>query len=170
SIPENRCNLMTDAVQDPGEPVDVRLLARQELPHEAFPGGQNVGLRVFFMPEVHAELWRHAAIDTTVEICGVLVGSWHRDQSGPFVKVMNSIRGEGAQTRFAEVTFTHETWAKINSEMDTRFSSLSIVGWYHTHPDFGIFLSDRDRFIHEHFFTGPGQIAYVMDPIRKSEG
>jgi hypothetical protein len=84
--------------------------------------------------------------------------------------LIESIRGEGAETRFAEVTFTHQTWAKINSEMDTRFSTLSIVGWYHTHPDFGIFLSDRDRFIQEHFFCGPGQVAHVIDPIRKIEG
>jgi proteasome lid subunit RPN8/RPN11 len=161
---------MTDARQNDGEPIDVRLLSREELPHEAFPGGCNDGLRVFFATEVHQALWRHAALDTTVEICGVLVGSWHRDQAGPFVKIVESIRGEGAQTRFAEVTFTHETWAKINSEMDTKFSKLSIVGWYHTHPDFGIFLSDRDRFIHEHFFSGPGQIAHVIDPIRKTEG
>ena len=108
--------------------------------------------------------------DTSVEICGVLVGSWHRDEAGPFVKIVESIRGEGAETRFAEVTFTHQTWAKINAEMDTKFANLSIVGWYHTHPDFGIFLSDRDRFIHEHFFSGPGQIAHVIDPIRKTEG
>ena len=100
----------------------------------------------------------------------MLVGSWHRDEAGPFVKVIESIRGEGAETRFAEVTFTHQTWAKINAEMDTKFTELSIVGWYHTHPDFGIFLSDRDRFIHEHFFSGPGQIAHVIDPIRKIEG
>jgi hypothetical protein len=54
--------------------------------------------------------------------------------------------------------------------MDTKFSELAIVGWYHTHPDFGIFLSDRDRFIQEHFFSGPGQFAHVIDPIRKIEG
>jgi hypothetical protein len=84
--------------------------------------------------------------------------------------VVASIRGEGAETRFAEVTFTHQTWAKINAEMDTKFTSSAIVGWYHTHPDFGIFLSDRDRFIHEHFFSGPGQIAHVIDPIRGLEG
>jgi hypothetical protein len=47
---------------------------------------------------------------------------------------------------------------------------MSIVGWYHTHPTFGIFLSDRDRFIQEHFFSGPGQIAYVVDPVNKTEG
>lgn len=166
----NRCDSMTDERPQPENPIDVRVLSREKLTHEAFPGGRNEGLRVFFKPEVHSALWVHASTDTTVEICGVLVGSWHRDDAGPFVKVVESIRGEGAETRFAEVTFTHQTWAKINTEMDTRFSNLSIVGWYHTHPDFGIFLSDRDRFIHEHFFSGPGQIAHVIDPIRKTEG
>jgi proteasome lid subunit RPN8/RPN11 len=150
--------------------IDVRILAQADLPQEVFPGGRNEAFRVFFTPEVHAALWAHAAADTSVEICGVLVGSWHRDEVGPFVKVVASIRGEGAETRFAEVTFTHQTWAKINAEMDTKFTALQIVGWYHTHPDFGIFLSDRDRFIQEHFFSGPGQIAHVIDPIRKLEG
>jgi proteasome lid subunit RPN8/RPN11 len=161
---------MNDAQSRLDESIDVRLLARQDLPQEAFPGGSTAGFRVFFAPEVHAALWKHASTDTTVEICGVLVGTWHRDQVGPFVKIVESIQGEGAETRFAEVTFTHQTWSKINAEMDTKFAHLSIVGWYHTHPDFGIFLSDRDRFIQEHFFSGPGQIAHVIDPIRKIEG
>jgi proteasome lid subunit RPN8/RPN11 len=161
---------MTDASPQSDDSIDVRLLARQDLPHEAFPGGRNEGFRAYFSPAVHAALWKHAAADTSVEICGVLVGSWHRDEVGPFVKVTESIRGEGAETRFAEVTFTHKTWAKINAEMDTKYTNLSIVGWYHTHPDFGIFLSDRDRFIHEHFFSGPGQVAHVIDPIRQIEG
>jgi proteasome lid subunit RPN8/RPN11 len=165
-----RYDAMTEVSSRPDDPIDIRTLARQDLPHEAFPGGRNERFRVFFSPEVHAALWKHANADTTVEICGVLVGSWHRDDVGPFVKIIESIRGEGAETRFAEVTFTHQTWAKINAEMDTKFAHLSIVGWYHTHPDFGIFLSDRDRFIQEHFFSGPGQVAHVIDPIRGSEG
>jgi proteasome lid subunit RPN8/RPN11 len=162
---------MTEAHARTDDAIDVRmLLARQDLSHEAFPGGRNEGFRVFFSPEVHSALWKHAAADTSVEICGVLVGSWHRDEAGPYVKIVESIRGEGALTGFAEVTFTHETWAKINAAMDTKFASLAIVGWYHTHPDFGIFLSDRDRFIQEHFFSGPGQVAHVIDPIKKIEG
>ncbi len=150
--------------------IDIRLLESEELPHAKFPGGRNEPFRVFFTPQVHAELWKHAGEDTTVEICGVLVGAWNRDEIGPFATITESIRGEGAKARYAEVTFTHQTWAKINSEMDSKYTALKIVGWYHTHPDFGIFLSDRDRFIHEHFFSGPGQIAHVMDPIRKIEG
>jgi hypothetical protein len=84
--------------------------------------------------------------------------------------VLESIRGDAAANKFAEVTFTHETWARINQQMDSRFAHLAIVGWYHSHPSFGIFLSDRDRFIQEHFFSGPGQVAYVVDPVRKTQG
>jgi proteasome lid subunit RPN8/RPN11 len=149
---------------------DIRLLSSESLGEEHFPGGRNEAFRVYFTPEVHAALWKHAGEDTSVEICGVLVGTWHRDEVGPFAKVVESIRGEGAEKRFAEVTFTHQTWSKINAEMDTTYAHLKIVGWYHTHPDFGIFLSDRDRFIQEHFFSGPGQVAHVIDPIRRTEG
>ena len=47
---------------------------------------------------------------------------------------------------------------------------LDIVGWYHTHPDFGIFLSSHDLFIHRNFFDQPLQVAYVVDPIRQTRG
>ena len=154
----------------PSTGPDVRQLRATELPEAAFPGGRNQDFRVFFEPKVHDEIRRHAAENIAVEICGVLVGRWARDAEGPFVRVAESIRGEAATSRFAEVTFTHETWAKINAEMDSRFADLAIVGWYHSHPDFGVFLSDRDRFIQEHFFSGPGQVAYVVDPIRHTEG
>lgn len=149
---------------------DVRLLNSGELAEMAFPGGKSQAFRIYFEPRVHDDVWRHATESMAVEICGVLVGKWARDANGPFVLVSESIRGEAAASKFAEVTFTHETWAKINQQMDTRFAALAIVGWYHSHPDFGVFLSDRDRFIQEHFFSGPGQVAHVVDPVRKTEG
>src|SRR5262249_34234810 len=147
---------------------DVRQLREQELHETPFPGGRGDDLRVYLAPEVYEALWTHAVEDTSVEICGVLVGNWARDVGGAFVQITDSIRGDAARNKFAEVTFTHETWARINAEMDQRFADRAIVGWYHTHPDFGVFLSDRDRFIQEHFFSGAGQIALVIDPIRRT--
>jgi proteasome lid subunit RPN8/RPN11 len=149
---------------------DVRQLQRESLPESAFPGGRKQTFRIFIEPEVHRRVWQHAIEDVSVEICGVLVGKWARDPDGPFALISECIRGEAASSKFAEVTFTHETWAKINREMDTRFSQLVIVGWYHSHPGFGVFLSERDTFIQEHFFSGSGQLAHVVDPIRKNEG
>ena len=156
---------MNAAIKSP----DVRDLARESLPAGVFPPGAPE-FRVFFNPQTHGDILKHGSEDTSVEICGVLVGKIEKDGQGPFVSITNSIRGEAAESKFAEVTFTHQSWNKINAEMDSKYQNLRIVGWYHTHPSFGIFLSDRDRFIQEHFFNGPGQIAHVVDPVQKIEG
>jgi proteasome lid subunit RPN8/RPN11 len=145
-------------------------MAGRELPRSTFPGRGASEFRVFLDAAVHEQIRKHAQEDVSVEICGVLVGSWQRDDEGPYVLINAAIPGEAVANKLSEVTFTHETWAKIHKRMDAEFADRSIVGWYHTHPDFGIFLSERDCFIHEHFFREPGQVAYVVDPIRKEEG
>jgi proteasome lid subunit RPN8/RPN11/LysM repeat protein len=40
-----------------------------------------------------------------------------------------------------------------------------VVGWAHTHPGFGVFLSNFDKEQHERFFPHPWQVAYVMDNL-----
>jgi proteasome lid subunit RPN8/RPN11 len=159
---------MNTPQQTPGP--DVHQLKDQKLPEAAFAGGKSQAFRVWFAPEVHAGIWKHAVDNGSVEICGVVVGRWARDAAGPHVQANAYIRGEAASSKFAEVTFTHDTWSKINQEMDQKYADQAVIGWYHSHPDFGIFLSDRDKFIQEHFFCGPGQFAFVVDPVRKTEG
>jgi proteasome lid subunit RPN8/RPN11 len=154
----------------PGGQPDIQELARENLPEGSFPVQRQETFRVCFAEAVHAGIRKHACEDMTVEICGVLVGRWMRDADGPFASITEFIRCDSASRKFAEVTFTHESWAEINKEMDSRFQDERIIGWYHTHPNFGIFLSDRDCFIQQHFFGGPGQVAYVVDPVRKTEG
>ena len=45
-----------------------------------------------------------------------------------------------------------------------------IVGWYHSHPGFGVFLSEHDLFIQQNFFSNPQQVAWVYDPHTDEEG
>ncbi len=147
----------------------VNELGRRDLPDTEFPAKAD-HFRVFLDPGVHEEIQKHAGRNLSVEIGGVLVGGWEKDAGGPFVAVRNVICSELAASGAGELTFTHDAWAEIHRVMDADYTDSSIVGWYHTHPDFGIFLSERDQFIHEHFFSDPGQIAYVVDPIRAQEG
>jgi len=44
---------------------------------------------------------------------------------------------------------------------------LRILGWYHTHPDYGCFLSTTDIHTQEFFFPETYQVALILDPIRK---
>ena len=143
--------------------------AKQRLARSAtFPGGSTSSkdvLRLAVDRAPLAELFAHGASTPDVEVCGVLVGYVGEDSAGKFVHVLAAIRGEQAREQGSHVTFTHETWNHIHSEMDRAYTSLEIVGWYHTHPGFGVFLSDMDAFIHQNFFGQPHQIALVYDPL-----
>ncbi len=148
---------------------DIQQLSQRELPQSRFPAKSDL-FRVFFDPAAHSAVQQHARRNLSVEVGGVLVGQWKSDSGGPFVTVRSVICSELAASGAGELTFTHNAWAEIHKVMDAEHPDAKIVGWYHTHPDFGVFLSERDQFIHEHFFSDPGQIAYVVDPIREQEG
>src|SRR6185437_9021328 len=53
---------------------------------------------------------------------------------------------------------------------DESYPEKRIVGWYHSHPGFGVFLSDHDTFIHRNFFSSRDQVAWVYDPHSDEEG
>ncbi len=112
----------------------------------------------------------HGQSITSVEICGVLVGNVFHDDNGPYLLISGSIPGDRASSHAAQVTFTAETWTAIQAVMDRDYPDERIVGWYHTHPGFGIFLSGMDLFIQDNFFNLPWQVAWVYDPKSGDEG
>jgi proteasome lid subunit RPN8/RPN11 len=116
--------------------------------------------------EVVRQIRQHARSSTKAEICGVLIG---QDRDG-LVRVTASITGMNAEEAGAHVTFTQDTWEHIYKVKDSEFPNERIVGWYHSHPGFGVFLSEHDTFIHKNFFSSPGQVAWVFDPLSDEEG
>ena len=64
----------------------------------------------------------------------------------------------------------HEAWRHINRIKDKHFPDHTLVGWYHTHPGFGVFLSEMDLFIQRHFFDQPFQVAVVIETKAREEG
>jgi proteasome lid subunit RPN8/RPN11 len=122
--------------------------------------------RVEFTGSVLQQIRQHARSSMRAEICGILIGS----AADGVTRVTARIVGEGASQGGAHVTFTQDTWEHIYKVKDAEFPSESIVGWYHSHPGFGIFLSDYDLFIHENFFNALHQVAWVFDPHSDEEG
>ncbi len=115
---------------------------------------------------------RHALSDTSVELGGILLGKECVDPATgePFVWVTQSLEAKHYANTQASFTYTHDSWEEITRERDRLHPEFDIVGWYHTHPSFGIFLSHHDLFIHQHFFAQPLQVAYVVDPINQTRG
>jgi len=44
--------------------------------------------------------------------------------------------------------------------------NLKIMGWWHSHPNLGCFLSSTDLLTQKYFFPKEYQVALVVDPIR----
>jgi hypothetical protein len=42
---------------------------------------------------------------------------------------------------------------------------MQIVGWYHSHPGYGVEFSEMDVFIQKNFFSSPTQVGLVTDPL-----
>jgi proteasome lid subunit RPN8/RPN11 len=116
--------------------------------------------------EVVRQIRQHARSSSKTEVCGVLIGQ-DRDHR---IEVAACIEGQNAEEAGAHVTFTQDTWEHIYAIKDQKYPEERIVGWYHSHPGFGVFLSDHDTFIHKNFFSSPGQVAWVFDPHSDEEG
>ena len=124
-------------------------------------------LPVFVDLDVLADMEEHAQSDTTVELGGVLLGGCYEDEQGrPFVVVTDSLRAQHYESTKGSFKFTHDTWSAITREREQFPAELQMVGWYHTHPDWGVFLSGMDMFICDNFFNKKLDVAYVIDPCR----
>jgi proteasome lid subunit RPN8/RPN11 len=116
--------------------------------------------------EVARKIRQHARSSMKAEVCGVLLGTAEEDRT----LVEACIAGINAAQGGAHVTFTQDTWEHIYKIKDQQYPEMKIVGWYHSHPGFGVFLSEHDLFIQENFFSSPQQIAWVYDPHTDEEG
>ena len=153
---------------EPAQPINVHEVAGGEKPaHRTFPGPRsaNAKLRVAVERSAYAELIAHAKASLEVEVCGVLAGQVCTDDEGNFVHVEAVIRGTAASEGGTHVTFTQDTWNAIHKTLERDLPKLKIVGWYHTHPGFGVEFSEMDLFIQRNFFSGPAHLALVTDPL-----
>lgn len=122
--------------------------------------------RVTIEGEVLRQIRQHARSNSKTEVCGVLIGQ----ENGAGLNISARIPGLNAAQAGTYVTFTQDTWEHIYKIKDKDYPEERIIGWYHSHPGFGVFLSDHDTFIHKNFFSSPLQVAWVYDPHSDEEG
>jgi proteasome lid subunit RPN8/RPN11 len=135
------------------------------------PKPAKVKIRVSTQPvvvmeaEVARKIRQHARTSMKAEVCGVLIGNTDHER----MTVEACIAGINAAQGGAHVTFTQDTWEHIYKIKDKEYPDHKIVGWYHSHPGFGVFLSEHDLFIQQNFFSNPQQVAWVYDPHTDEE-
>jgi proteasome lid subunit RPN8/RPN11 len=129
-------------------------------------------VHVFLAQSAYQKCVEHAASDLAHEVGGVLIGTAYIDtkQPRPYILIQDILPALYTNSGQAHVTFTQDTMVYLHNELEARFPGKRMVGWYHTHPRFGIFLSSYDSWLHQNFFRDPTQIALVIDPCAQNGG
>lgn len=142
------------------------------LPQNIMPMGERVeeNKNIYISQPVYKEIHKFTKNKTTNESGGMLVGTVIEELGKTNIIISGFVEAKYSEGTPTTLKFTHETWDYVHKQIEKKHPGKKILGWIHTHPDFGIFLSEYDKFIHQNFFSDPHQIAYVVDPIQKIEG
>ncbi len=151
---------------------DVPVEEEPVLPQNILQMGEHAEeeKRIYILQKTYKEIRKFTKNKTQVESGGMLVGETIEEFGKTNIMVRGFIEAKYSEGTPTTLKFTHETWEYVHAQMDKSFRGMKIVGWIHTHPNFGIFLSEYDKFIQGNFFSDDNQIAYVVDPIQKTEG
>lgn len=158
----------TFPMDDPERAPHIRLHAVGE--------PEDGDLHIFIRRSLLKEIIDYSNSVTSREIGGVLIGNHFQDGERDFIEIELFLAAEHAEEMPAALKFTHETWSAVTKKWDEAKESRPelensvMVGWHHTHPSYGIFLSSHDRFIHEGYFNLEFQVALVVDPVARRFG
>jgi proteasome lid subunit RPN8/RPN11 len=64
-----------------------------------------------------------------------------------------------------QIEFSTDSIVKELGGAQDKFPNLTLMGWFHTHPGHGLFLSKPDLNIHEGFFHEKYQVAMEIDSL-----
>lgn len=145
---------------------------KNALPQNIMLVGEHVeeNKNIYISQPTYKAIHRFTHNKTTNESGGVLIGSIIEEFNKTNIVISGFIEAKYTEATPTTLTFTHETWEYVHGVIDKKYPDIKILGWIHTHPDFGIFLSEYDMFIQQNFFSEEYQIAYVVDPIQEIEG
>jgi proteasome lid subunit RPN8/RPN11 len=109
-------------------------------------------------------MWTHLEGDQSRERGGFLVGPPPR-RNGSRLRVaiddyLPALRATGTQT---SLEIPPEDFFSVQSLIGC--NRFAILGWAHSHPGLGVFLSSYDHFLWTSFFGEPHQLAIVVDPV-----
>lgn len=122
------------------------------------------GVPLFIGENIIAKMADHADIGFAdgKEILGLIMGHNYRDEEGEYSVACGTATTKLDSTEMS-VKFDHDSLEELFESMD-RSGGESIIGWYHSHPGFGCYLSDTDIKTHSGMFADGLGFAAVLDP------
>lgn len=127
--------------------------------------------RVYIEAQALDNLKQHLESNLRVEQGGILFGNTYQDSElGTYVEITASIAAPATIGTGSHLEFTSNSWLAIMDEAKANHPEANIVGWYHSHPNIGVFMSGTDMRTQQAFFYHDWSVSIVYDPVRQDIG
>ena len=113
-----------------------------------------------------AQIDAHSRSNLRTELGGALLGRAYRSNGQVYVSIEAAVPAVSADHGPLHFTFNADTWTQLRLDREKNYPNLEIVGWFHTHPNLGVFYSGDDVVVHSAAFTLPWHVGLVVDPVR----
>lgn len=123
--------------------------------------------RLFLSQLAIRRIDEHSRSDLQTELGGILLGQASQESDDWNVVILAALPVITNDHGPVHFTFTADSWAQLHEDRAVQFPDLDIVGWFHTHPDLGVFYSADDIVVHSAAFVMPWHVGLVLDPVRE---
>jgi proteasome lid subunit RPN8/RPN11 len=120
--------------------------------------------RVLVMESVLVGVLEHLQ-EQHIEMGGLLLGTVYDGLTSEddfvvaITKFARSIDFDGTSV---SLRMDPDVWERARASAN----GTTVIGWYHSHPNLGVFFSGTDRQTQRAFFNRPHSIGLVVDPVR----
>jgi 26S proteasome regulatory subunit N11 len=137
---------------------------------ECKPKKGEVGA-LYLKVDAEERLRKHALahIDEQLEVMGFLLGEARTWQGTQYALARQAVTTTLDATQVG-VRFAREGLDLLARELDKVEYEYVIVGWYHSHPGYGCFLSPTDVQTQRAMFSQGYHVALVVDPVKEQLG
>ncbi|KAA0227006.1 hypothetical protein EDS67_18285 [candidate division KSB1 bacterium] len=131
---------------------------------------------IFVRNSLLAKVKEHAQRDLSHECFGLLLGNAYSDpiRKVLWIEVQEAVAAVDTNASIVAVEVSTKEFRRLNDEVDKIWDETKgetrKIGWYHSHPNFGIFMSGTDQANQKQFYSQEWQIALVVDPVREEIG
>ncbi len=126
-------------------------------------------LHIFILDEVYEHVQKYAKTDIKKELGGVFLGSYVQKEECEVLIINGVLDAKHTIQSDKTLEYTEKTWLAIHRETEAFYPDTQIVGWFHTCPGYGVFLSSNDPFLENNFSDFLWQVGLMIDPISEKQ-
>ena len=158
-------------VEDARPPSDIvphPWLLKEHRPAFKQRSKEGKPLEMYISRQAEEKMRKHAleSRDAVLEVMGFMLGEVRRHK-GSFYAVAKDVATTKLDASAVHVRFDRSGMDELATALESQPKEHIIVGWYHSHPGHGCFLSPTDIETQSTMFAEPYHVALVVDPVKE---